>query len=72
MPFDHEKLKQPISRLDVAALLLPVMGALQASRTAIRAVSKGQDPKNDIADLTKQIDDLIQEWEEFCGWGDDQ
>lgn len=68
MPFNDEKMRQPITRLEIADLSLSIMSALQATRWALEASRQQRDPSEDIENLASEIESFTRKWEEFTGW----
>jgi hypothetical protein len=68
MAFDQEKMRQPITRLEIADLSLSIMGALQATRWALESIASKRDAGKDIASLAKEIDAFVEKWEQVTGW----
>src|SRR3546814_20478126 len=58
MPFDEKKIDSPMSRIEVAEVMLAVLGALQATRWALASIKRGDDPQENIDILAKEVEAL--------------
>src|SRR3546814_12746989 len=68
IPFDEKKIDRPMSRIEVAEVMLAVLGALQATRLALASIKRGDDPQENIDILAKEVEALNARWEDFTGW----